>query len=359
MKRLLMISPMPLYPANDGGRVRIRELATHLSDRYDVHVSAPAGGDPPLDAPFTLHETPSHGARQFADARVPWRIAEIVRHVRPDALMLEYVWLGLHAAPIARLHRLPLLVDAWDVATTRLRRAGSKLWPLVSAYERLVLRTASRVFAVSDVDRRSLVELGAPAAATSIVPNGVDTRAYRPGSDADRQMVRARLGVGDGERMLLFFGQLSYAPNADAVDVLARAIMPRLPDSYRLFVAGRGPVEELRARYGGRRVAFVGPVDSLVPYLAAADAVPVPIRHGSGTRLKILESVACGVPTVSTPVGCEGIDVGLCGGTLIVRSVMAGFADAIQEAAMMPHRQPGDAFAGTYDWRSIAERIAI
>jgi glycosyltransferase involved in cell wall biosynthesis len=159
--------------------------------------------------------------------------------------------------------------------------------------------------------------------------------------------------------MLFFFGQLSYAPNAAAVATLASDVMPRMPRHHRLFVAGRGGTDELRRGAGSDRITFLGPVESPVPYLRAADAVPVPLTHGSGTRLKILESVACGVPTVSTPVGCEGIDVAVCGDTLSVQVGWEPFTDALTRAAESPHMAPSEAFVRTYDWRSIVERVAL
>jgi glycosyltransferase involved in cell wall biosynthesis len=360
MKRILMISPMPLYPANDGGRVRMQQIATHLGARYDVHVTAPSGGTPaPGASTFTTHTTPSRGIRQLFDARVLARLDGIIRRVQPDALLLEYIWLGIYAVPLARRHHLPLMVDAWDAATTRMQRAGSIIWPVVSVYEHLVLKMATRVFVASDVDRAAAVGLGAAPEKVEVVPNGVDTRVFQPGPPEERDEVRHRLGLRDGERMLFFFGQLSYAPNAAAVATLASDIMPRMPLHHRLFIAGRGGTEEMRRGYSSDRVAFVGPVESPVPYLRAADAVPVPLTHGSGTRLKILESVACGVPTVSTPVGCEGINVAACGEILRVRAGWESFGEALTQAAASPHIAPSEAFVRTYDWRSIVERVAL
>ena len=360
MKRVLMISSMPLYPANDGGRVRMHQMATHLAARYDMHVTAPSSGDTvPAALPFVTHTTPSRGISQMGDARVLMRLDGIIRRIQPDALLLAYVWLGIYAVPLARRHGLPLMVDAWDTATTRMRRAGSLLWPAVSVYERLVLGMATRVFVASDVDRAQVVGLGVAPENVEVVPNGVDTRVFQPGQPQERDSVRQQLGLRDGERMLFFFGQLSYMPNTAAIATLASDVMPRMSPHHRLFVAGRGGTDEMRRQCGSDRITFLGPVESPVPYLRAADAVPVPLTQGSGTRLKILESVACGVPTVSTPLGCEGIDVAACGEILRVRSDWRSFGDALTQAADSPHVAPSEAFVRTYDWRSIVERVTL
>ncbi len=355
--KLLMVSPYPIYPTNDGGRVRIRQIATHLSERHDVHLTAP-GGDGDEASPFVFHQSPAGGGAQLVSPRTIAHLHSLIREVRPDAVLLEYMWLAAHLAPLAARAGVRLLLDKPDVDTVRFRRAGRRIWPLVNLYERMALRLASRVYATSDVDRDRLIGLGARASSTSIVPNGVDTAVFRPGDADVRALTRASLGVGPDDAMLFFFGQLSYAPNADAIGGLVR-LMPSLPPSFRLFVAGRGPVDDLRREYGSVRVTFLGAVDAVAPLLRAADAVPALVTHGSGTRLKILESLACGVPTVTTPVGAEGLDRAICGDHLRVVTPGGDIGGAIIDAVRTRHAMPGSRFVQTYDWRSIVGRMEV
>ncbi len=355
--KLLMVSPYPVYPTNDGGRVRIREIATHLSSRHDVHLTAP-GGMASGQAPFTFHQAPSRGAAQLVDPRTVAHLHGLMRTVRPDAVLLEYMWLAPHIAAIAKRAGVRLLLDKPDVDTVRFRRTGRRIWPLVSAYERMALRLASRVFAASDIDRARLIRLGACAGTTSVVPNGVDTSVFSAGDAGERVRTRSSLGLRPDEVMLFFFGQLSYAPNADAIRTLAR-IMPVLPDGFRLFIAGRGPVAELRGLFDSSRMTFLGPVESVVPFLRAADAVPALVAQGSGTRLKILESLACGVPTVTTSIGAEGLDRAVCGPSLSVVDTPRDVAGAVVTAARSKHAAPSPAFVAAYDWSSVVGRMEV
>lgn len=113
-----------------------------------------------------------------------------------------------------------------------------------------------------------------------------------------------------GGATILFQGSFDWAPNADAAGWLTGEILPlireRVPDA-RVVLAGTSTPDV--AALAGPHVEVTGAVPSMAPYLRAADLVVVPLRVGSGTRIKILEAFAHGVPVVSTAVGAEGLDV--------------------------------------------------
>jgi glycosyltransferase involved in cell wall biosynthesis len=104
---------------------------------------------------------------------------------------------------------------------------------------------------------------------------------------------------------------MSWEPNAKAAIYLAEQVLPRIrmefPDC-RLRIVGRDPTSEVQALTAHPGVEVAGRVPDMVPHLAEAHCLAVPLEAGGGTRLKILEAFAAGLPVVSTPVGCEGID---------------------------------------------------
>ena len=359
MSKILVLSYLPIFPTNGGGRVRIRQLSTHLAERHTVTLACPRLEEQPDETlGFTIQDGGVRGAKQLVDPRTYRTIFELVRRTRPDFILLEYVWLGVHANLARLAQRVPLVLDAFDVVTTRFRRARHLLWPAISLLERFTLRTADRIFAVSETDRVQLVRLGAAAQRTSVVPNGVDTARFRPDEEAGRR-IRDLLGIKRNERLLFFFGQLDYAPNREAVRILAHEIMPRLDGAYRLAIAGQGSVAQLRKTYGGDRIKFLGPVDRIADYINAADVVVAPLMHGSGTRLKLLESLACGVPTVTTSIGAEGLDLAVCEPALSVADGWGAFADTVRRAVTMDRMPPSRSFLEAYDWRAIVERIRL
>jgi glycosyltransferase involved in cell wall biosynthesis len=110
---------------------------------------------------------------------------------------------------------------------------------------------------------------------------------------------------------VLFVGNLAYPPNTDAVRWFANDVLPRVrrevPDAtFRVVGSGGDYVSDV---VGFDGVSMAGKVDDLQPELDGAAIAVIPIRFGSGTRLKVIEALANRLPMVSTTLGSEGIGV--------------------------------------------------
>ncbi|HEY6420682.1 MAG TPA: glycosyltransferase [Candidatus Binataceae bacterium] len=163
------------------------------------------------------------------------------------------------------------------------------------------LRACSRVasiIACSERDRQILLR-ACPGTDVSVVPNCIDTDAYSPAFD-------------DDGKTLVYVGAMDWAPNQDAVGFFVSDIFPQvrqaIPDA-RFLIAGRNPPAAFERRFAGMDgVQVTGSVEDLRPTLANAAVSVVPLRSGSGTRIKILEAAAMGKAIVSTSLGAEGLD---------------------------------------------------
>jgi glycosyltransferase involved in cell wall biosynthesis len=148
------------------------------------------------------------------------------------------------------------------------------------------------LIACSARDAQSFAAMGARR--VCVVPNGVPP--------LSRSLVAQR-------RDLVFVGSLDWRPNADAVVELAREIWPRcrelLPGA-RLVLVGRNPPQSVLS-LAARDVIVAGSVPSVQPFLDSAFATAIPLRAGSGTRIKILEAWAAGVPVVASRIAAEGL----------------------------------------------------
>ncbi len=151
------------------------------------------------------------------------------------------------------------------------------------------------VIAVSEPDRLRLAALGIPEARIRVIPHGVNLEAY---ADVSGQGIRARYGIQDDDFLLVFHGTLHYWPNTVAVKHIAEDLLPRLEARgvpAKAMVCGVNPPRY----YAHPRMVFTGVVQDLPQHLAAADVAVVPLDDGGGTRLKILEYFAAGLPVVS------------------------------------------------------------
>src|SRR6185295_3760893 len=133
------------------------------------------------------------------------------------------------------------------------------------------------------------------------IPNGVDVQ-YFGAQELDCSSPRTSL---------VFAGSMDYSANVDAVVWFVNHIWPALRQEHPALsfaIVGRDPTTEVRA-LAGDRVTVTGTVPDVRPYYASALAAVVPLRIGSGTRLKILEAMAAGIPVISTRLGAEGLDL--------------------------------------------------
>ena len=171
--------------------------------------------------------------------------------------------------------------------------------------EIFLCKIVDEVIPVSVVDRDRLAEAGVPLAKMTVLPHGVDVASFQHAEPSD---LREQSGVPDGVPLLFFHGTLHYEPNTVAVRMLAEEILPRLEDrgvEVRVVAAGMNPPFE----YWHKWLFYPGVVADLPAAIAASDFCVVPLLAGGGTRLKILEYLAAGVPTVSTLKGAEGLRV--------------------------------------------------
>ena len=259
--------------------------------------------------------------------------------------------------------RVPLVLDEHNLEYELLyrlyqgeRSPGRRLynWAEYAKFyreERACWRRADACLLTSGRERDILRGL-LPDKPAAVVPNGVDIEFYRP-SDAPV--------VPDS---LVFTGLMSYRPNIDGVVYFVEEVLPRIHrvrPGVSLTVVGAGPTAEVE-RLAGPRVVVTGAVPDTREYFARAAAAVVPLRMGSGTRLKVLEGLAMGKPLVSTSVGCEGIHV-RDGEHLLIADEPQALADAVlrvlSDAALAASlaRQGRALVEREYGWAAITAHL--
>ena len=383
--RLIVVTPYALEPTWSGGRLRNRHLVQQLLDRgHAVEHWAFAAEDVGAGRGTAIPGVPT----RWLSGRVrAGRRAKLAALVSPyaeaawacpppaisraavegvDAVILCQAHVGRLLAPFLRLG-VPVVLNEQNVETDLVRQlARISPTPLsrlrlrldarkLARFEATLLRTATLVTSVSPVDAGRLRAM-APAARIELLPSGADVAG-----------VVSRDHVGVGSDRLVLLGTLGYLPNLDAATWLVREILPIVQRSRpRAHVAlvGSSPPGSLAtlAALAGPAVQLVGPIDDVAGELAASDVFVVPLRAGSGVRLKVLEAFAHGIPVVATSRGVEGLDV-RDGVHLAIADDAASFAAAVVrllEDAALRLRFSTEArrlVEDCYDWRAIGGRF--
>jgi glycosyltransferase involved in cell wall biosynthesis len=220
------------------------------------------------------------------------------------------------------------------------------------SYEAQVCAGVDATITVSETDRRILAGL-APGSRMWSVPTGVDVEYFKPN------------GTHEVPGRLVFTGSMDWYPNEDAILHFCEAVWPairrQVPEA-SLTVAGRNPGTRLRAAAAAAGVHLTGTVDDIRPDLAQGQVYVVPLRVGSGTRLKIFEALSMGKPVVATRVGAEGLPLSP-GEHYIQADEPDDFAQAVVSLLRDSERRRALATAGRrlveerFSWAQVARRF--
>ncbi|MCY3833598.1 MAG: glycosyltransferase [Chloroflexi bacterium] len=270
--------------------------------------------------------------------------------IRAKARSAKIIYDALNAE--AELQRLVAQVERRDR-----RRLPAAIYSTIQSrrlarYEGAICRKVDAVLAVSDEDRRLLERYG--GAPIHVLPNGVAAADYAPPAESTRAPAQ-----------LVFSGKMDYRPNVDAVEWFNAAVFPRIRQRYpeaSLLIAGRNPQERIQALASDSRITVTGWVDSIQPYLHKASIYIVPLRMGSGTRLKILQAMAARCAVVSTSVGAAGLKdearAALCiadGAEAFAEAVSALLADEERRRELGARAER--VAKEYYDWSALTPRL--
>jgi glycosyltransferase involved in cell wall biosynthesis len=371
LPRILIVSPYLPFPLSHGGAVRIYNLCRALAGKVDFILACFR------EAGETVHYPELHDVfrevytvdidEKHADPAVPEQIAhyrnsamaDLIRSFclgrLVDLVQLEYTQMAEYRDCTGQV---PVILVEHDITFTLYRQLadpGAGLW---LDFERAALQCVNAVWTMSEHDRAIAIEHGASRRTTAVVPNGVDLRRFRP---EPRET---------SEPAILFVGSFRHLPNLLAFEALRETIMPavwrELPDC-RLHVIA-GPDHQRAAQLARKtallakdpRVTIEGFVEDVRPAYRECDVVAIPLPVSAGTNIKLMEAMACGRAVVSTPVGCQGLDL-TDGEELLIRGIGPEFADAL--LVLLRDADLRDLIAATarrtaelrFGWDAIAE----
>ena len=386
--RILFLSPTVPFPLTDGGRIRVFNLLKQIAAKSDVtllaletqptdaegvaqlqqlgiqvHLIPNAPTLPPLSFSTLLKAFLRRQPITVARYDLPayrQKLRELVATGTFDLVHYEM----FHTAQFHTETRLPGVLSQQNVDSAIWRRLCDETvnpfykvayWTQQLAfqrYERVLSPKFDAVTCTSDIDA-VVFQRHCSEDVIEIIPNGVDVTHYQPDFSAE------------ASAHLIYIGSMDWYPNEDAVSFFADEVLPRIQENVpdvRFSIVGGNPsarVQKLAEREG---VAVTGRVPEIKPYFAEATVFVVPLRIGSGTRLKILEALAMGKAIVSTSVGAEGLDL-KDGEEIFIADEPTVFADAVTRLltdASLRRRIGENGRARVerdYDWRGIGEKL--
>jgi polysaccharide biosynthesis protein PslH len=330
--QILIVSPSLPYPPSWGFGIRVYEIIRQLGKLHDVSLLTYAGAqDNDRIAALEAVGAEVHVVRGGKTAGVTKRGGQLVSLLSWKSFQRQLFYSKQMQAAIDQLTGAKqfdviqlessqmngfdfpaaprLVVDEHNIEYELLHRTyKTERSPLRKLYnwvefqkfrreEQQSWHIADGVVVTSDREEK-ILRIHAPHKPRCVVPNGVDIEYFQNGTN-----------VSD-PNSIVFVGLMHYRPNVDAALYFVRDVLPHIlrkrPGAIFTIVGGGAP-EQLR-RLAGPNVVLTDAVPDTRPYVSRAGAFVVPLRMGSGTRLKVLEGLAMSRPLVSTSLGCEGID---------------------------------------------------
>lgn len=235
-----------------------------------------------------------------------------------------------------------------------------KHWPIavysylqsrrIKKYEGDLCRMADLVIAVSQEDKIILSQYRGDDK-TYVVPSGIFVDGYTTPPEK----------IELGENAIVFTGKMDYRPNVDAMLWFADGILPHIADAH-LTIVGQKPHPRIQHLPERDNISLTGWVDTIPPYLHAADVYVAPLRMGSGTRLKILEALASGCAIVATSIAASGLSNAVKS-AMVIADDEKTFAQAITNLLQNPTKRAElgkcarQMVKAHYDWSVLIPRL--
>jgi glycosyltransferase involved in cell wall biosynthesis len=265
---------------------------------------------------------------------------------------------NLNAATLLFQHNVEAMIwrRHFEVAESAPKKAFMKMqWRRMFEYEKESCQHFDWVAAVSKEDADTM-RREYNIENVSDIPTGVDTEFFAPGGDVQKDQFN-----------IVFTGSMDWLPNEDAIQWFTEEILPlirRQIPQVSLTVVGRNPFPSLvELSKKDRSIVVTSRVPDVRPFMEKASVYIVPIRIGGGTRLKIYEAMAMGLPMVSTTVGAEGLPV-VDSEEILLRDTPQEFAEAVLKLLQDRNlaKKIGERAAQTvrekFGWRKVADNFA-
>lgn len=306
--KILVTMPYPMWPVDFGGAARTFNIASSLVRLgHQVILLAPE------PAPEQLSEQNS--------AQIEWRsyqnkgtrghffnrsfIAQVKAILKEpvDLILMSFPYQSFMVLPLAKKKNIPVVYDAHNVERDRFLDMGSRFRSSIVGFaEDYLCRNAKATLAVSEED--AAVFKSRYSRQVTLLPNGVDIEKFQY-TKPDVELIE-QYHLTD-KKVVMYFGALNYLPNIEALKYLVEEIWPEVSkqiDNAVLLIVGKQPPAWLKST---ENIIVTGMVEDIVKHINLATVVAVPLFSGGGSRLKIIESLACSKTVLSTEFGAAGL----------------------------------------------------
>ena len=391
MKILFVANRMP-YPPYRGDKLKIFNLMGELIENHEIHLLTIAENQQDLDsiepllkplgkstkiiskvefiyrpiwvsAFFTFLGTFTRKPFQiafFESRKFKKKLKSLLETENYDAIHVQHIRMAQYFDGIDKSKVILDLPDAFSLYWQRRRNQAQHLFQKIFAsvefnrlykFEQQMIPQFSKTLVCSTVDQEFLRE--STGANVELLENGVDINQFYPRNDID--FVKGRI---------LFTGNMSYAPNIDALHYFMEEIWPSVLKDFpeaTFVIAGQKPGSWIQS-LASDKITVTGFVEDLALEYASANVVISPLRIGAGTQNKVLEALSMNIPVVSTEVGYKGLGLEKGEGVIVGKSPTEfsdGILKILQDESFRSElgSKGGEKIRNRFSWQGIAKKL--
>jgi len=383
--KIIQISPRTPYPPTNGGEIVAYNTIKYLSMRgHDIiliSITDKKKKIPELEKycswipiqkytkttivgllsnlfskkPYTISKYHSNEARRA--------VLKILTKVNVDLVHLDGLHVVYYGAFIKQKLDLPIVLREHNIEAKIMGRFYKNQYnPFVKLYayfqykklyryEAKASEIFDRCFMITKKDEKLIKQMN-PKAKTAVITSGVDTSYFSP------------IEIEEEPYSITSVASMDWLPNIESILWFHNRILPQVKEEIpqaKLYIVGKNPPSCIR-KLKNEDVVVTGFVEDIRNYIAKCQVFIVPLRTGSGMRIKILTALAMRKAIVSTSVGCEGIEI-IDGKNILIADAPEDFAQKIVRLLNSKEERRNLGKEGLklvkdkYQWERIAEQI--
>ena len=391
MRILFVANRMP-YPPYRGDKLKIFNLMGELINKHEIHLLTIAENQQDLDSIQPLLQPLGNGSKIITRieyiyrpiwisafytlmgvfTRKPFQIAffqsnkfrkklkNLLDTQQYDAIHVQHIRMAQYFEGIDKTNVILDLPDAfsmyWQRRKDKSRHILQKFFAAVEfkrlyQFEQKMIPQFAKTLVCSTVDQSFLME--STGVRVDLLENGVDVNQFYPRPEIE--FVHGRI---------LFTGNMSYAPNIDALHYFIEEIWPSILQNFpgaTFVIAGQKPGNWIQS-LASDKITVTGFVQDLAKEYASAHVVISPLRIGAGTQNKVLEALSMNIPVVTTHVGYEGLELPTNAGALLSMNASEFANNTLRLLNDVPFRNEtgkmgGELIRAKFSWEAIAKKL--
>ncbi len=325
MKKVLDVVSYTYLPYYSGGQKSVAHFFEFFGKETELNVLSTSANDFTLAKSYKGLPWLGKSFLRYLNIGLIWKISSSVKKEKFDAVIWEHPYYAWLAWMVKQKTGVKTIFHTHNIEHLRFRSLGKWWWPILKIYERWSFRFADFVFFITEDERKFAIEnWNISPAKTMEVTFGVDISGPVENRTTCREIIAAKHGIGEDEKILLFNGLLSYGPNLDALLAIVNNINPYLLNAkefrYKIIICGKGLPKQLNElkEYATKNIVYAGFVDDIETYFKGADLFLNPVQSGGGIKTKLVEAIGFGTTVVSSETGAAGVNRVACGNKLVI-----------------------------------------